>query len=49
MDSGLSNGSTEAFIDNMRLEMVPEPGATGLFGLGLAVLMARRRRGVSKR
>ena len=47
--SGLSNGSTEAFIDNMRLEIVPEPGATGLFGLGVAVLVARRRRGVSKR
>ena len=45
LGSGLSNGSTEAFFDNMRLEVtaVPEPGVTALLGLGLAGLIAFRR------
>jgi MYXO-CTERM domain-containing protein len=45
--SGLSNGSTEAFFDNMSLEVtaVPEPSvaAVGLVGLGLFFGCRRRR------
>jgi hypothetical protein len=46
LGSGLSNASTEAFFDNMRLEVlaVPEPGTATLLGIGLAGLIAFRRR-----
>jgi hypothetical protein len=47
--SGLSNGSTEAFTDNMQLELVPvpEPGALGLLSVGAVGLAVRRRRAKS--
>lgn len=42
--SGLSNGSTEAFFDNMHLEYVPEPSVLLLSSLAsVALLFARRR------
>ena len=48
LGSGLSNGSTEAFFDNMRLEVtaVPEPGALSLMaaGLGAFAFMRKLRR-----
>lgn len=45
LGSALSNGSTEAFVDNMRLEVVsvPEPGAGALLGLGISAMIALRR------
>jgi hypothetical protein len=46
--SGLSNGSTEAFFDNMFLEVqsvaVPEPSTLALAGLGGVGLLVRRLR-----
>jgi hypothetical protein len=46
--SGLSNGSTEADFDNMRLEYVtavPEPASLALFGLAsIGLLLGRGRR-----
>lgn len=46
LGSGLSNGSTEAFFDNVRLESgpIPEPGSVGLLGLAACGVLARRRR-----
>ena len=43
--SGLSNGSTEYFTDNMRLEFIPfpEPSSMALVGLGTLALARRRR------
>ena len=45
LGSGLSNASTEAFFDNVRLEYVPEPSTIALTGvfLGLAACASRRR------
>jgi hypothetical protein len=44
--SGLSNGSTEVFFDNMRLEYVtvPEPAAVVLLGVAAAAFGCLRRR-----
>jgi PEP-CTERM motif len=44
--SGLSNGSTEVFFDNMQLEFiaVPEPATFMLAGMALLGLVAARRR-----
>ena len=43
-----SSALTEAFFDNVRLDaspsQIPEPGAFGLSGIGLALLFAGRRR-----
>lgn len=45
LGSGLSNGSTEAFFDNMRLEVVPEPSSMALALLGgFGLFFARMRR-----
>jgi hypothetical protein len=46
LGSALSNGSTEVFFDNVRLEVtpVPEPGTATLLGIGLAGFIAFRRR-----
>jgi hypothetical protein len=44
LGSGLSNGNTAAYIDNVSLSVVPEPASFALFGLGCAALSARRRR-----
>jgi hypothetical protein len=38
------NYPSAAGLDDVSVTAVPEPGAAGLFGLGFAVLMARRRR-----
>jgi hypothetical protein len=44
LGSGLSNGNTEMFIDNMRLEITPEPSSAILLGMvGLAWGACRRR------
>jgi hypothetical protein len=44
LGSGVSNGSTEAFFDNVRLETVPEPATLLLVGLvGVATCGCRRR------
>lgn len=44
--SGLSNGSTEAFFDNMYLATVPEPGTALLLGMaGVLACGCRRRAG----
>ncbi|HSU53597.1 MAG TPA: PEP-CTERM sorting domain-containing protein [Candidatus Dormibacteraeota bacterium] len=44
--SGLSNGSTEAFFDNMQLDVapVPEPSVAVLGLLGIGMLFGSRRR-----
>lgn len=44
LGSGLSNGSTEAFFDNMRLEVVPEPATLLLVGLVSVAACGCRRR-----
>ena len=45
LGSGLSNGSTEAFFDNVHLEYIPAiPEPTSLALVGLAGLALRRRR-----
>lgn len=46
LGSGLSNASTEAFFDNMKLEYipVPEPTTLGLIGFAGLIGLARRRR-----
>jgi hypothetical protein len=43
--SGLSNGSTEFFVDNMFLSVtpIPEPGTFALAALGIGALVAGRR------
>lgn len=41
--SGLSNGNTAAYFDDMKLELIPEPMTLGLLALG-SVLLARRSR-----
>jgi hypothetical protein len=43
--SGLSNGSTEAFFDNMSVEYVPEPATAALAFLASLGFIAARRRG----
>jgi len=45
LGSGLSNGSIEAFFDNMNLTyvQVPEPASLGLIALGIGALVGRRR------
>jgi len=42
--SGLSNGSTEAFFDNMNLEVVPEPASLSLLAAGSLLLRRRTAR-----
>lgn len=44
LGSGLSNGSTEAFFDNMSLEFVPAPEPASLSLVGVAALFIQRRR-----
>lgn len=46
LGSGLSNGSTEVFFDNMRLEyvQVPEPASLSLLALAAGSLVRRARR-----
>lgn len=44
LGSGVSNASTSAFFDNMKLEVVPEPTSLALLSLGGVSIFARRRR-----
>jgi hypothetical protein len=44
LGSGLSNGSTEAFFDNMSLQFVPAPEPASLSLIGVAAIFLQRRR-----